>query len=98
MKPPPVRRRLFPPRPRRWQTHGFDLCSDDGVPAMHVEPAETGLFLEMTYAHPSMAVIVMAMLFDDADRFGAWCDADAVRFNYPMLLHNLKRDGSALFR
>ena len=98
MKLPPVRRRLFAQRPRRWQTQGFNLRSDDGVLAMHVEPAELGLFLEMTYAHPSMAVIVMAMLFDDADRFGAWCDADTVRFNYPMLFRNLKRDGSALFR
>lgn len=52
----------------------------------------------MTCIHLSMAVIVMAMLFDDAARFGAWCDADAVRFNYPMLFRNLKRDGSAFFR
>ena len=93
-----MRRRLFAVRPRRWQAHGFDLRSEDGVLAMHVEPAETGLFLEMTYTHRSMAVIVMAMLFNDVDRFGAWCDADAVRFNYPMLFHKLKRDGSALFR
>ena len=71
MKPPTLCRRLFAQRPRRWQTHGFDLRSEDSVLAMHVEPAESGLFLEMTYAHPSMAVIVMAMLFDDADRFGA---------------------------
>ena len=65
---------------------------------MHVEPAEMGVFVEMTYSHPSMAVIVMAMVFDDRERFGAWCDADAARFNYPMFFHNLKRDGSALFR
>jgi hypothetical protein len=98
VKPLPARRRLFAQRPRRWQATGFDLRSDDGVLAMHVEPAETGLFVEMTCTHPSTAVIVMAMLFNDVDRFGAWCDADAVRFDYPLLFRNLKRDGSALFR
>lgn len=98
MKPPPPRRRLFGRRPQRWLPRGFDLRSEDGVLAMHVEPADSGVFLEMTYTHPSTAVIVMAMLFDDPERFGAWCDADAARFAYPMLFHCLKRDGSALFR
>ena len=100
MKPPalPSRRRLFALRPRRWQPRGFDLRSDDGVLAMHVEPAASGLYLEMTYSHPSTTVIVMSMLFDDPERFGAWCDADSERFHYPLLFHSLKRDGSALFR
>ena len=92
------RRRLFVHRLRQRQPRGFDLRSEDGVVAVHVAPTETGIFVERTYAHPATPLIVMAMLFEDAQQFAAWCDADAVRFDYPMLFRALKRDGHALFR
>ena len=95
MKPRP-RRRLFAPRQRR--PCGFDLRSEDGVVAMHVAATETGVFVERKFSHSTPALIVMAMLFDDAERFAAWCDADVARFDYPMLFQRLKRDGHALFR
>ena len=97
MKPRP-RRRLFAPRPWHRRPRGFDLRSEDGVVAMHVAATDTGVFVERTLAHSTQALIVMAMLFQDAERFAAWCDADVVRFDYPVLFPTLKRDGHALFR
>lgn len=36
------------------------------------------------------------MIFADHDSFSRWCDAEATRFDYPLIHNRLKRDGNVL--
>ena len=64
---------------------------------LRVQATETGVFVERAYIHPSSALVVMDVYFDDAAQFGDWCNADPARFEYPLLFLSLKRHGSDLF-
>jgi hypothetical protein len=37
--------------------------------------------------------VVQSALFKSAESFVHWCDADHVRFDYPLVYVSLKRDG-----
>ena len=94
-------------RPRHWQhalsmraervSRSFQASSEDGRVRVHILGTPTGIFVERTHVHQASALVVIDMHFGDADRFGAWCDADPARFEYPMLFVSLKRHGNDLF-
>jgi hypothetical protein len=71
--------------------------SDDGVIAFTLAPLATGVFVERAQVHSDNALIVQSFLFTDGTSFQRWCDADSVRFDYPLVHMSLKRDGDALF-
>ena len=93
---PSTARRFFAVQTSRPQ-RGFQLRIEDGVMDVHVAASAMGVFVQRSYAPPNRAQEVMAVLFKDAAGFGDWCDADVIRFDYPMLFIALKRDGNALF-
>ena len=95
-------------RPKHWRqtltpaarlsiSSSFEAASEDGVVRLRVQATETGVFVERAYIHPSSALVVMDVHFDDAAQFGDWCNADPARFEYPLLFLSLKRHGSDLF-
>ena len=92
-----MKRRLPAPttlcRPR-----GTTLRSDDGVIEFTLSPTSHGVFVERVQLRPGTARTVHSTLFYDERSFERWCDADAVRFEYPVVYINLKRDGDAFFR
>jgi hypothetical protein len=77
---------------------GTTLRSDDGIIEFTLSPTAHGVFVERVQLRPGTARTVHSTLFADEQSFERWCDADAVRFEYPVVYISLKRDGDALFR
>jgi hypothetical protein len=50
------------------------------------------------HLHSGSARVVHSAVFTKSESFLRWCDADSVRFDYPLVHVNLRRDGDALFR
>lgn len=73
------------------------LRSDDGAIEFKMARIGDGVFVERVQVRTGAALVVQSALFLDDSSFNRWCDADAVRFNYPLIYVNLKRKGDALF-
>jgi hypothetical protein len=71
----------------------ISVCSDDGVLAFHLSPCEGGLFVERIEQRQRQARVMQSTVFRSARAFDRWCDADAVRFDYPVVYMKLKRNG-----
>ena len=77
-----------------------DACtirSPDGVAAVTIGRAGEGVFVERTLQRPGRARVVQATVFTTAEDFRRWCDADALRFDYPLISHALIRHADELF-
>ena len=82
-----------------WRRHAdVSLRSDDGALEFHLSAANGGLFVERIDQREPGARVVQATLFRDATTFTRWCEADAVRFDYPMIYVSLKRHGDVVLR
>jgi hypothetical protein len=84
--------------PSSWHSpSGVTLHSDDGIVSFRLAPGHCGLFVERTRIRQEGAYVAQSAVFADERSFLQWCDADSVRFDYPMVYVSLKREGSALF-
>lgn len=72
---------------------GVTLRSEDGAVEFRLRAAESGLFVERIEELNDKARVVQSALFRSATSFIHWCDADHVRFDYPLVYVNLKRNG-----
>ena len=90
-------RQTLTPAARLSISSSFEASSEDGVVRLRVQTTQTGIFVERAFVHPSSALVVMDVHFEDAAEFGDWCNADPARFEYPMLFLSLKRHGCDLF-
>jgi hypothetical protein len=72
------------------------LRSGDGVIEFHLVPTDHGVFVERVRTVLDTRVVQAVHFADDA-KFSRWCDADSVRFEYPMVHVKLKTNGAALF-
>lgn len=86
--------------------HALACCSDaggcgaasaDGVIRFTLSRRPSGLHVERVQVRPGPARVVQSMTFGDEASFTSWCDADALRFNYPLIYSHVRRDGQALF-
>ena len=75
---------------------GQPLRSDDGAVEYCLTPVPTGLFVERILTRNDNTRAVLATVFVDRASFNHWCDADATRFDYPLIYMSLRRDGNAL--
>jgi len=73
------------------------LRSIDGVLAVTMRWTACGLFVERVVQRPKAARVVQAAVFDTPTSFHRWCDADAARFEYPLLYSKLARNAGELF-
>lgn len=71
--------------------------SDDGALVVTLQCTPDGMFVERTIQRPGMSRVVQAVVFDTADQFRRWCDADQARFDYPLLYSSLTRNADAIF-
>ena len=74
------------------------LRSDDGVIAFSLARVAAGVHVERIQLRKGRVRIVHSTVFADGKSFERWCDADTVRFDYPLVYVSLKRDGNDLFR
>ena len=77
---------------------GVCLRSDDGRLEFRLAPCGTGLFVERVEQRPRHARVAQATIFHDAPAFDRWCNADAVRFEYPVLYVALRRNADRVLR
>ena len=73
------------------------LRSDDRAIEFHLVPTERGLFVERVRTVLGVTRVVQIVHFEDDASFNRWCEADSVRFDYPMIHVKLKSNGAALF-
>lgn len=73
------------------------MRSDDGVVAFTLLLTPAGVFVERVQTRKGTGRVAQSTLFADDRSFQRWCEADSVRFEYPLVYVTLKRDGDALF-
>jgi hypothetical protein len=72
---------------------GLCVRSEDGVVEFRLRASRAGLFVERVEELGNKARVVQSTVFRSATSFGHWCDADHVKFDYPIVYVNLKRNG-----
>ena len=71
--------------------------SDDGAVCFKLHTTSLGLWVERVSRRVDhQARLVQSVVFSDTIGFSRWCDADSVRFEYPIVASNIKREGVAL--
>ena len=73
------------------------LASDDGAVSFVVTGTIRGLYIERTQRRPLGAQLVQAIVFGEMSAFRRWCDADPIRFDYPVLHGRLRSQGHDYF-
>ena len=77
--------------------NGIVVQSDDGAVCFTLHSTRLGLWVERVRRHADhQARLVQSVVFSDTIGFSRWCDADSVRFEYPIVFLNIKREGVAL--
>lgn len=76
---------------------GVVLRSDDGRLFYWLRATRAGLWVQRDRRRlDSRARLVQSHLFETPTAFARWCDADSVRFDYPVIFTRLHREGHAL--
>lgn len=71
--------------------------SHDGAVCFRLQATPLGLCIERERRHErERARLVQSVVFTDRADFSRWCDADSVRFDYPVVFHDLRRAANAL--
>jgi len=88
-------------RVKPWATtdgrDAMTVRSEDGVLAISIRSAADGVFVERTVQRSGSSRVVQAVVFASASQFRRWCDADALRFEYPLVARSLIRHADELF-
>jgi hypothetical protein len=74
------------------------IRSEDGVVSFVLGTSGKGLLVERTQLRGGRARAVQLTVFTDDESFRRWCDADSMRFDYPLVYMALRRDGDAFLR
>lgn len=84
---------------RRDQAEGNEpgLVSEDGAVSFKVEATPVGLGIERVQRRPLGTQFMQVFVFDDAASFERWCDTDPIRFQYPLLHGQIRRQGDDYF-
>lgn len=73
------------------------VTSDDGLVSYRLLPTRLGLCVERERRHArGRARLVQTAVFRDSACFLRWCEADTVRFDYPIVFSTIRRNGDAL--
>ena len=88
-----------PKPPSSWPEtaqEGVVLRSDDGRLFYWLRATRCGLWVHRERRRLDRAHLVQSHVFRNAPAFARWCDADTVRFDYPVVHAKLQREGHAL--
>jgi hypothetical protein len=88
-----VRRRFFTARQR-----GAALAEStrDGVLEFRLSRCQSGIYVERRQFRLGAGIATHAMCFGDEVSFLQWCEADALKFSYPLVYSSLKKHVCAL--
>lgn len=86
----------FVARPAAGSDGAVLLRTEDGAVAFVLRSAASGLTVERTQRRPLGTCLVQTLLFTGHEAFARWCEADAVRFDEPVLYDRLRREGDVL--
>jgi hypothetical protein len=95
-----ARRRQRPPPAAVRRTRGTStgqLTSDDGALHFVVRDCASGLYMERTQRRPLGFHLTQALVFPTPQQFSRWFEIDPVRFEHPVLYHELRRHGDDYF-
>jgi hypothetical protein len=71
--------------------------SDDGAVAFELRPTDSGLCVQRERRQrDGRARLAHTAVFNEAECFIRWCEADSIRFDYPIVSSEVKRKGHAL--
>ena len=76
---------------------GVRLSTSDAAVTFLMRGVGSALYLERTQRRPLGTHMVQSMIFDSADEFKRWCDAEPLRFDDPNLHLRLRRHGEEFF-
>jgi hypothetical protein len=71
--------------------------SADGVVVYRLAACAGGVHVERAQVRAHAGRALQSMWFEDDASFVRWCEADRLKYTYPLLYANLKRSGCALF-
>ena len=77
--------------------NALTLRSADGVVAVSLQRTRGGVFVQRALQRHGTARVVQAANFNTSVDFRRWCEADAARFDYPLLSAKLVRHADELF-
>ncbi len=73
------------------------VSSDDGQISYQLKATRRGLWVQRErLRRDSHARLVQSVSFGTAEAFNRWCDADSVKFEYPLVFSELARAGRRL--
>ena len=75
---------------------GTFVRSSDGAIAFKLARTAVGVLVERHQFRRGGGRVVVSSLFVDAASFDRWCDADSVKFDYPLVHQSVRRNGNAL--
>jgi ketosteroid isomerase-like protein len=85
-----------------WETtarpDGCRLRSGDGVLTVTLRRSDAGLYVQRTVQRAREGRVVQSSVFADPASFQRWCDADASRFDYPLVHAGMLRAADEIFR
>jgi hypothetical protein len=80
-------------------TQDIVVRSDDGFVCFKLRPALVGIWVQRERRHKDRSTrLVQSMVFFDAIGFARWCEADSVRFDYPNVFRQVKREGGVMLQ
>ncbi|MFO1219603.1 MAG: hypothetical protein U1E89_14650 [Burkholderiaceae bacterium] len=71
------------------------LRTGDGAVVLVLRSSPSGLVVERIQRRPLGACFMQSFLFTDREGFDSWCEADAIRFDEPVVYDRLRREGRA---
>lgn len=71
--------------------------SDDGLLTLDLRLVDAGLYMQRELRLPRAGRVTQASIFASRDAFTRWCEADPLRFEYPMVHATLLRVAGRLF-
>lgn len=84
-------------RPQASDARTVTAASSDGIVMFRLSPCPDGILVMRTQARARGGRLVQSIHFTDDASFIRWCDADRLKFTYPLVYANLRRSGCALF-
>jgi hypothetical protein len=72
------------------------ICSSDEVLQFALQRASRGIHLQREQRFPSGSRVAHAALFTSAQQFEKFLDADELRFEYPIVYRQLRREFDTL--
>jgi len=78
-------------------SRGVTASSGDGVIVFKLVRCPGGVHVERSQVRPGGVRVVQSMRFRNDASFIRWCEADRLKFSYPLVYANLLRSGCELF-